>query len=68
MTLAAQVGTVTRTINPPATFTSAEGTVGAAAWRTIGGSVILRYIGRADETSGIIDYAEGVANYSSEPL
>jgi len=25
----------------------------------------MRYVGRADEMSGIIDYGEGVANYSS---
>lgn len=68
MTLAAQVGTVSRTISPPATFSNVEATVGASSWRTIGGSVTLRYIGRTDEASGIIDYAEGIANYASEPL
>lgn len=69
LTLAAQVGTINDPIDPPANFSSAEGIAnGASGWRTIGGSVVLRYIGRSDEWAGCIDYAEGVANYTSEPL
>jgi hypothetical protein len=50
LTLTAQVGTVNDLVDPPASFTSTEGvTNGASGWRTIGGSVVLRYIGRSDE-------------------
>lgn len=50
LTLAAQVGTSDDPIDPPATFSSVEGVAsGASAWRTIGGSITLRYVGRADE-------------------
>jgi len=50
LTLAAQVGTVNDLVDPPANFNSAEGVVnGASGWRTIGGSVVLWYIGRSDE-------------------
>lgn len=44
------MGSVDITVDPPATFTSAEGVSnGASGWRTIGGSIVLWYIGRADE-------------------
>lgn len=50
LTLAAQVGTSSDSVDPPAAFSSAEGVAnGASGWRTIGGSVVLRYIGRSDE-------------------
>jgi len=50
LTLAAQVGTSVDPVDPPANFSSVEGvTNGASGWRTIGGSVVLRYIGRSDE-------------------
>lgn len=50
LTLAAQVGTINDLVDPPATFSSTEGVAsGASGWRTIGGSVVLRYIGRSDE-------------------
>lgn len=50
LALAAQGGTSSDVVDPPATFTSAEGLAhGASGWRTIGGSVVLRYIGRSDE-------------------
>ena len=42
LTLAAQVGTINDPVDPPATFTSVEGSSnGASGWRTIGGSVVL---------------------------
>jgi len=50
LTLAAQAGTGDDLVSAPAIFTSTEGVAnGASGWRTIGGTVVLRYIGRSDE-------------------